>query len=616
MAAKSNTIAAARQRAAATSGTMLFETARPRGTKPGRSLLFENPVAWLTATELHELPALFAAIVQARARGLWVAGCLSYECGYHWEPTSTPGYQPHPGCPPLAAFGVYREPVFCSASTQVGPLAIGATEVSYSMSPQQFAFNFERVQNWIAAGDTYQVNLTFRMKAAYPHGAAALFTHMMHTQPVEFGAMLNLGTHTICSASPELFFHQQGRAITVRPMKGTSPRGRTPEEDDRLARALAADEKNRAENVMIVDLLRNDLGRIAETGSVHVANLFAVERHPSLLQMTSEVHASLRREIDEYRLFAGLFPSGSIVGAPKIRTMQLIRALEQQDRGPYTGAIGFFSPNGGNASSGEAVFSVAIRTAVLSGEQLTMGIGAGITSGSSAQEEYEECLLKSDFLRDRSFGLIETMRWENGRCDLLEDHLNRLAASAKHFRFHYNRDTIQQAIAEQAARLPPAQAAVTEAWKLRFEMNAEGTCTFTPPQPIHTEPGPFQAAVWPVPVRAKDHWLRHKTTRRKLYDDALQIVQQHGCIDAIFLNEHGIVTEGAIHSIFVRHGTQWRTPPIHAGVLPGIFRTHLLRKSPHIREEEFDLAALHRADEIWLTNSVRGIRTVTLTHLP
>lgn len=584
---------------------MLFETAQRPAAEHGRSLLFTNPIAWLTVDRLSQLPSLFQSITEARADGLWVAGYLSYECGYHWEPTSAPTYRAQPGNAPLAVFGVYHAPMSCIASLGNALGGTGVLHASYSMSPNQFAQKLQQIQDWIAAGDTYQVNMTFRIEATYPHGAAALFTHMMHTQPVRFGAMLNLGTRVILSASPELFFEQKGREITVRPMKGTSRCGLTSEEDERLAAALAADEKNRAENVMIVDLLRNDLGRIAETGSVRVTNLFAVERHRSLLQMTSEIQATLRESVDAYQLFASLFPSGSIVGAPKIRTMQLIRELEEQDRGPYTGAIGFFAPHD------EAVFSVAIRTAVLQCQHLTMGVGAGITSDSKAGAEYEECLLKGSFLLDRDFELIETMRWQKGRCDLLALHLDRLTASARQLGFRLDRAQVQRKIEEEAGRLPEGHA-----FRLRVQVNAEGECSFTPAQVLVEETGPFTAFIWPVSVRSTDPWLAHKTTRRPVYDEAQRTAAEHGCIDAIFLNEHGTVTEGAIHSIFVRHGDRWRTPPASAGVLPGVSRRLLLDRMPQIQEEAFDAAALCSADEIWLTNAVRGVRAVALIESP
>jgi para-aminobenzoate synthetase/4-amino-4-deoxychorismate lyase len=366
---------------------------------------------------------------------------------------------------------------------------------------------------------------------------------------------------------------------------------------------LAADEKNRAENVMIVDLLRNDLGRIAEFGSVHTDKLFTVQRLPSLLQMTSEIRATLRPEITPYRLFAALFPSGSIIGAPKVHSMQLLRGLEQRDRGVYTGAIGFWSPRG------EALFSVAIRTAVLDSNKLTMGIGSGLVADSLANSEYNECALKADFLRDQSFGLIETMRWQNGRCDLLQLHLDRLQSSAKYFHFHFDRELIQSAIEQQVASL-----STDIPYRLRLVLDHRGACAFNVPEPIVADDAatPLQVQLWPTPIDSANPLLQHKTTRRALYDHACAEGRRQGCADVIFINERGHVTEGAIHNIFVRHGAQWRTPPLSDGLLPGVYRNHLLATRANTIEASLTPEDLRTADELWLTNAVRGIRRATL----
>lgn len=594
----SQTIAAARRLVAATSRAMLFENS----TQHGRSLLFQSPVRWLEVHHLEQLPLTFAAIDEALAQGHWVAGYFGYECGYHWEPTAFSGYEPPPNALPLAAFGIYDEPAECTPSSESPSAEAGLTDLTPSLTQEQYTRQFNQAQQYIAAGDTYQLNLTAEIHAPYTGDPADLFAHMMAAQPVDLGAMLHIGTRHILSASPELFFHQQGREIVVRPMKGTARRGSTPAEDDRLATALAADEKNRAENVMIVDLLRNDLGRIAEFGSVHPDNLFAVQRLPSLLQMTSEIRATLRPEITPYRLFAALFPCGSIIGAPKVHSMHLLRQLEQHDRGVYTGAIGFWSP------SGEALFSVAIRTTVLDAGQLTMGVGSGLVADSNADSEYNECLLKADFLRNTSFGLIETMRWQDGRCDLLALHLDRLESSAAHFHFRFDRELTQRLIEAHGADLDP-----NIPHKLRLVLNHRGTCTFSPPEPITEDAStPLGICIWPTPIDSTDPLLQHKTTRRTVYDQAYAKARTQGFADAIFINEHGHITEGAIHNIFVRHGSQWRTPPISAGLLPGVYRRHLLARDPEITESNLTAEDLRSADEIWLTNAVRGIRKATL----
>ncbi|WP_182275724.1 aminodeoxychorismate synthase component I [Granulicella sp. 5B5] len=578
---------------------MLFESAQNAGAEPACSYFFEHPVQWIEIRRLEEIPEAFAAIEQAVADGFWVAGYLGYECGYHWEPSAAADFEAPEGLP-LAAFGVYRAPV-SPVPSAAEESACGLTDVALSLSPERFTEQFKRIQQWIAEGDTYQVNLTCRVEAAYSQGAEVLFAHMMQRQPVEFGAMLNVAGRVVLSASPELFFQRKGRELRVRPMKGTSRRGLDAAEDDRLAAALALDEKNRAENVMIVDLLRSDIGRIAEMGSVRVEDLFKVERHPSLLQMTSTVVGELREEMSFYELFRALFPCGSIVGAPKVRTMQIIRELEGRDRGVYTGAIGYIRPGG------DAVFSVGIRTAVLEQGRLSMGVGAGVTAGSDADAEFEECLLKAEFLRDRSFELIESLRWEAGECALLELHLRRMERSAKFFGFSFERQSAQRAIAECADGLT-----TDRAWKLRMTMNAAGVCRVSA-MPLEEETSAvLHARLWPEPMRASDAWLQHKTTRRAHYEWALRVAQKVGCVDAVFLNEHGMVTEGSIHNVLVRHGSLWRTPPLSAGILPGVYREHLLATQSEVLEQDIHVDELWGADEIYLMNAVRGLRRVEL----
>jgi para-aminobenzoate synthetase/4-amino-4-deoxychorismate lyase len=598
----SHSIAASRRLVADTPGAMLFESSTVNNTQHNRSLLFHDPISWLEVHDLDELPATFDAIDRALAQGRWVAGYLAYECGYHWERTAYPGYEANVGTLPLAAFGIYSEPSLCTPSSPQRHEA-GLVDLALSVTSEQYTKQFNRAQQYIAAGDTYQLNLTAEIHARCACDPAEFFGHMMAAQPVDFGAMLHVGSRHILSASPELFFHQHGRQIIVRPMKGTAPRGKTPSEDDRIAAALAADEKSRAENVMIVDLLRNDLGRISEFGSVHLNKLFTVERLPSLLQMTSEIGATLRPEITPYCLFASLFPSGSIIGAPKVHSMQLLRELEQRDRGVYTGTIGFWSPEG------EAVFSVSIRTAVLDSGELTMGVGSGIVADSDAISEYNESLLKADFLRDPNFGLIETMLWQHGRCDLLALHLDRLESSAEHFHFRFDRKSTQRLIEAHASTFDP-----NIPYKLRLVLNHRGVCTFSPPEAIEQDDTstPLRICLWPTPADSSNPLLRHKTTRRVFYNNAHMEASARGFVDAIFTNENGYITEGAIHNIFVRNGSLWRTPPVSAGVLPGVYRRHLLATQANTVEANLNPDDLQSADEIWLTNAVRGIRNATL----
>jgi para-aminobenzoate synthetase/4-amino-4-deoxychorismate lyase len=625
-----------RELAGAASGSILLETAQPAPGEQARTFLFQKPLQLLEARTLDELPGVFAEIEAAHAQGLWLAGYLGYECGYHFEPLACPGYKVEPGSLPLAAFGVYTSPLRWEAGdAAVAPVSaslISGSPIPIPSSPDAgpLAFDLDRdtftekisaIHRLIEAGDTYQANLTGRVHGAWPGSAAELFSDMMVAQPVAFGALLSLGGTHILSASPELFFHLHGRQIRVCPMKGTAPRGSTPAEDAWLSAELAADAKNCAENLMIVDLLRSDLGRIAEAGSVKVEELFSIQQLPSLLQMTSTISATLQPKVDFYALFRALFPSGSIVGAPKVRTMQILRALERRDRGVYTGAIGYIAPHG------EAMFSVAIRTAVLQHGRLMMGVGAGITYDSDPAAEHDECLLKASFLNrildkrgcniDRDIQLIETMRWENGGCALLERHLDRLERSAGHFSFRFDREAVSQAILKHGAALDlktsNASISSATAWKLRLTLNRDGELTFSQPEPLAPPTTPLRCTLWPHRMQAAGIFLRHKTTHRAVYDAAVRAARAEGFVDALFLNEVGMLTEGAIHNIFLRHGNQWSTPPLTAGVLPGVYRAHLLATLACVDERSVTLDDLFAADEIWLTNAVHGARTVHVT---
>ena len=601
----------ARELAAQQTGTVLLESAGTQPADLNRSWLFQQPEAWLEAHTLDEVTPLLEEMDRARAQGLWAAGYLSYEAGFAFEPRVAPAFRTAADQLPLVAFGLYRSPSLLAPQTHAthSTRAQGLLKLDVSLSEAEYATRFARVQAAIAAGDTYQLNLTLEA-TGFHTTPLALYEHMLAAQPVAFAAMLRVGERTIVSASPELFFSLHGRDILTRPMKGTAPRSSDPAVDAQTATALARSVKNRAENVMIVDLLRNDLGRIAETGSVRVHNLFHVEALPTVFQMTSDVRAMLREEVDTPALFRSLFPCGSIVGAPKIRSMQILRELEARNRGIYTGAIGYLSPTTGPEPS-QAVFSVAIRTAVLHDTELRMGIGSGVVADSNAHAEFRECLLKAKFLLDRNFSLIESLRWEHGACALLELHMARLSASAQALGFTFDRTRIDTALHEHTAPLLPKSA-----YKLRLLLHPNGSLSLSS-APLAAEPAEatHPIAISPQRIHSRDPWLRHKTTRRAFYDSALTDAQQQGLTDLLFLNEHGHLTEGAIHNLFVRHGNRWRTPPLSDGVLPGVFRRHLLDTQPNIEEAHLTVDDLQSADEIWLTNAVRGKRLASLANL-
>ncbi len=355
----------------------------------GQERFYGAPVRCITAHDLEDVEPCFAAMTECLDQGLHLAGYASYELGYGLEP-KLEALLPAGRTTPLLAFGAFetvRHQRPATVADDTG-CTLGGLEPAWSL--QDYVDRFDRVMDYIRAGDVYQINLTFPMTGTVDGGAMSLYGDLRQRQPVRYGGVVSLGAPTVVTVSPELFFRLDGRRLSVRPMKGTAGRGATPADDDAIARAMQADEKSRAENLMIVDLLRNDVGRVSEIGSVEVTDLFTVETFPTLHQMTSGIQARLCEGIDVPQIFRSLFPCGSVTGAPKIRAMEIIREIESGPRGAYCGAIGYIEPGGA------ACFNVAIRTLSLFGnDRIVYNVGSAIVSDSRAQSEYEECLLKA-----------------------------------------------------------------------------------------------------------------------------------------------------------------------------------------------------------------------------
>jgi para-aminobenzoate synthetase/4-amino-4-deoxychorismate lyase len=541
---------------------------------------------------------------------------LSYECGYHFERFDH--VEVVPQSLPLAWFGIYRKPVAfdhetgdfdgeCPVDADAQPSrdAPGsfADRITLAISEEDYCAKIRQIKEYIRAGETYQVNFTTRVSVPAEIGPDAAFASLLRQQPVAYSAFLNVAGHRLLSLSPELFFKiDQGRMMT-RPMKGTMHRGLDSAEDALAAIRLQNDEKNRCEHVMIVDLLRNDLGRICTMGSVTVDDIFSVERYETLLQMTSTVSGRLRAGLTYYDIFKGMFPSGSITGAPKIRTMEIIHELEETPRGIYTGSIGFMSPDG------SSIFNVAIRTLDMHKGTAQMGVGGGIVADSDAEDEYRECLLKAAFLtRARSdFQLIETMLW-NGEFRLLSMHLDRMEASASYFNYFFDRAAVTEQLMERGTLFEAGSL-----YRVRLLLDEAGSTTIT--YAVHV---PATAPLGSVRVSARrtlstDVFLRHKTTHRKLYDSHYAECRADGFDEVIFLNERDEVTEGAISNIFIRKAEILLTPPLSSGALPGIYRRYLLETETSAQEAVLTLRDLESADAIYLCNSLRGMREVKLS---
>jgi para-aminobenzoate synthetase/4-amino-4-deoxychorismate lyase len=437
---------------------------------------------------------------------------------------------------------------------------------------------------------------------------AALYRRLRSRQPVEYGAFLHwLPNRRILSFSPELFFRLEEyggtRSITAQPMKGTAPRGRTTREDRQIAVWLRHDPKNRAENVMIVDLLRNDLGRLCSYGSVRVESLFAVERYRTLWQMTSTVTGELRPEVDFHQIFRALFPCGSITGAPKVRAMQLLAKLEEQPRGIYTGAIGFFSRE-------RSVFNVAIRTLEMDGERGTMSVGSGIVIDSDAAEEFRECLLKAEFLTHSAepFSLVETLLWQGGY-SLIELHLDRLKDSAEYFDYPCDRNEVKAALLAHAAGFADRQPR-----KVRLLLDCEGSLRMAH-EILPENAGKVQLERVCIASQRTDPRNRmyfHKTTHRPHYAGAFNAASQAGYDDVLFLNQRGEVTEGAISNLFVEKDGRLFTPPVECGLLAGVYRSHILETRTDVEERVLYAEDLRTADAVYLANAVRGLRRVVI----
>jgi para-aminobenzoate synthetase/4-amino-4-deoxychorismate lyase len=461
------------------------------------------------------------------------------------------------------------------------------------VTPSQYLQAISKIRELIARGDTYQVNYTFPLVATFTGDPKSWYRDLCLAQGAEYCAYVDLGRFKILSLSPELFFERTGDLVRTKPMKGTIHRGRWAAEDEELAQMLAESPKDRAENVMIVDLLRNDLGKVSLPGSVQVSKLFEIERFETLWQMTTTVESTLQPGISFGELIAALFPCGSITGAPKIRTMEIIRELEPFPRGIYTGTIGFIRPGG------DCVFNVAIRTVVLDSDTgaATFGVGGGITIDSTAEREYDECILKSSFLTAAipRFRLLESILLDGGEFFLLSRHLERLKASARYFNIHFPE---QQVFCELDRAVTTCSSG---RWKIRLLLSKAGEIEIDAIQIHNAGRVPLQVALAAQPVDSNEKFLFHKTTNRQVYDQVL--AERPDCDDVILWNERGEVTESSVANVVLPIDGELFTPPQNSGLLAGTLRGQLLAEGK-IRERVIPVEALTPGQKCYLINSV------------
>ncbi len=569
------------------------------------STLFEHPTEIIRADRPDQVAGALGAIRHGLHSGLHAAGFFAYELGYILEPRLAE-LLPEVRSVPLLWVGLYRQPRHMSSADVQSWLtaeAIGDSsldEVTHTWDSDAYLDRFAIVQDNIRSGDIYQLNLTFKAKFKLHGSPLALYRDLRLKQRVAYGGLVDTGDVTILSSSPELFIEQHGKSISTRPMKGTAPRAGTEDGDRDVRHMLSSDIKSRAENLMIVDLMRNDIGRIAELGSVNVTDLFTVETFKTLHQMTSGVRATLKDDVGLEDLLKAIFPPGSVTGAPKIRAMELIRQLETDARGVYCGAIGQFSPGG------EALFNVAIRTAVVDRQgRGEMGIGSGIVADSQGSKEYAECLLKMKFLIDpvQRFDLIETMLYEPSQGFwLLPYHLKRLSASAAYFDFIYSEDRVREVLTQAVSTGKDKRLRV----RLLLDEDGKASVSTTPLGPVDSEKT-MQYVISDTRLSASDLFLYHKTTRRELYDrEWKHFSDTLGADEVIYLNARGELAEGSRTSIFVERGGKLFTPPVASGLLPGTLRASLIDEGLAV-ERVLRVDDLTSADAIYLGNSVRGL---------
>jgi len=588
-----------------------------------RSRLYTGYVASLSCTSAADFPAMLDAMQRELAHGLHAVAMLTYELG-----AALQGIEDNKVAASAATGQVllFRACTFLSAGQADAWLGertdaarpAGVAQVRADVDAVAFHNALECIHAYIEAGDTYQINYTYRLRFDAYGSIFSLYRQLRRRQPVPYGALIGLpGGAAVLSLSPELFVKALQGKLTARPMKGTAAAADDMEENTRRSVALAADPKNRAENLMIVDLLRNDLGRVAETGSVQVPRLFDVTRYAGVLQMTSTVEARLRQDVGVAQVLAALFPCGSITGAPKHRSMQIINELESAPRGWYTGAIGWFDAAPAGRKVGDFCLSVPIRTLVLQAQEADglrrgeMGVGAGIVFDSDADEEFEECRLKARFLTGlpHDFDLFETMHAtrEDG-CRHMARHLKRLAASAAYFDFACDASEIASLLRVACEKLPSGTP-----HRFRLALSEDGAVSLQ-----QAVLNPLEGLVGLIladhPPAVDPLFLRHKTTIRNDYDAAWRHAEMQGAFDTLFCNARGELTEGGRTNLFLKLDGRWFTPPLSSGVLPGIMRAVLL-DDPSWAASEAILTVDHlrAAEQIVVCNSLRGVLKAELT---
>jgi len=584
----------------------------------GRQLYFSKPKAIITAHNIHDVPAAFEAVETAISDGYYIAGYFAYELGLTLEPSlqlflAQKDNTQEFNADPLLKLGVFSAPKDTAPIHVLYNRSALDIKLSPSWSEADYIARFERLKAYIDAGDCYQVNLTFPLIGQTDASSEEIFATFRQNQPGRYGALVKLGGADIISFSPELFFERTGQNMRMRPMKGTRPRNQkgSAADDAAIAQAMRAEPKSQAENLMIVDLLRNDLSRLAQAGSVKVPELFTLETYPTVHQMTSQVTAQLNPDLSWLEIFKGLYPCGSVTGAPKIRAMEIIDELEDTPRGPYCGAIGFIAPDN------SACFNVAIRTGVLDEGHFRYDVGSGVVYDSHGADEYRECLLKSHILIQKPEHIFETFRRDSsGDYIRIEAHLDRLRSACQDKGWAYPETQIQTEL-HKAAQIDKDQN-----MRVRLEIgraDKTGDIYAAIKQSVFIPKTlPLSIAISRYPLTPDIQNSDIKTSRRDFYDgerariQAVAIDNNMPPIDeVVFLSPSGALCEGSFTSIYVELGGTLYTPPLSQNILPSILRDEMLQAG-QAQECNLNLDNLFHAEAIFCGNSLRGLMRAKL----
>jgi para-aminobenzoate synthetase/4-amino-4-deoxychorismate lyase len=589
--------------------TILLDDAQSSIDKPS-SRLYQSPLKTIQASNAVDLDVALQEIEQAIHDQQYVVTCFSYELGEHLL-----GLTPKKSKTPWVQAWVFKdvqklskEDVNQWIKTQINHRVDTPViqKTSLSITQQQFESDISKIHEWIKSGDTYQVNHTYRIHGELSGSPLAAYDVLRQKQPGPYGAFIEHANGWVLSCSPEWFLQKTGGTLMTKPMKGTAKVGESSSEE------LHEDTKNRAENVMIVDLLRNDLSKISLPGTVKVPYLFEVQQHGDVLQMTSTISSTSKENLKLKELLQAIFPCGSVTGAPKKKTMELIQALESESRNLYCGAIAWFDPSM-QVGLGDLGMSVVIRTLELEKDQsFQMGVGGGITIDSESSDEWHECQTKAGFLyvlqnQPEPLGLFETIRIEDGQACHLGMHLERISQSAKELKIKFDVNRARSLIQEACTPLDKQSI-----YRLRLDLSAEGLLSVKTAPIQNLQPGPI---LWAgdllssdTTMSSADRLLGHKVTRRKLYDQAWLAAEKLGAFDALFINEQGFVTEGGRSNVFVKKDGRWLTPPLASGCLPGVMRSIVLKDAKYQAiEQNITRSDILSAEEVIFTNALRGI---------